>query len=232
MDIEHSTSNNILIRPAQDKEIKMLKGVVSKTHSLYIRPSAVNTGTTARQTLFPIIQAKCETKIVQLTLAGDRFSQEKAIQIRLAVERLDHLITLKEDLSKPEGFYVEQQNGGENLKKLAQADFSDLTTLIRYQSETWTWYGPYPGANNPIDLKDEYDNDRTDKFSKLHSIQDAVNISYRNIFNLGFFKMNAYYGPLWGKTDMLVQFEREMSAELMFSGHELHSFSPSGSVWD
>lgn len=208
--------------PTQDKEIKMQKGMVSKTHTINIRASHVNTGTIARQTLFPIISAKCQTQIEKLVRAGDKFSQEKATQIRLAVQRLDDLITLKEAISKPGVTRVDQENGGENMRKLSQADFSDLGTLIRYQSEIWTWYGPYPGANNPIDVKDEYDNDRTDRFDKLHSVQDAVNISYTNIFNLGFFKMNAYYGPLWGKTNMLAEFEQDMSAGLTPSGNLLY----------
>lgn len=205
--------------PLQDKEIKMQRRTVSKTHPITIRTSHVNTGTIARQKLFPIISAKCETQIDKLRRAGDKFSLEKATQIRLAVDRLDDLITLKETILQPGVTSVDQQNGGENMKKLSQADFSDLGTLIRYQSEKWTWYGPYPGANNPIDVTDEYDNDRTDRFDKLHSVQDAVNISYSNIFNLGFFKMNAYYGPLWGKTNMLAEFERDILAEPTLSGN-------------
>ncbi|MCC5014396.1 MULTISPECIES: hypothetical protein [unclassified Legionella] len=197
----------------------MQKGTVSKTHLITIRASHVNTGTIARQTWFPIISAKCQIQIDKLALAGDKFSQDKATQIRLALVRLDDLITLKEAISQPGVTSVDQENGGENMRKLSRADFSDLGTLIRYQSEKWTWYGPYPGANNPIDLKDEYDNDRTDRFDKLHSIQDAVNISYTNIFNLGFFKMHAYYGPLWGKTTMLAEFEHDMSAEQTPSGN-------------
>lgn len=190
----------------------MQRGKASTTYRLSIRASDLNTGTIARQSLFPIIQAKCQAQIDKLNRAGDQFSLKKATQIRLAVERLDNLITLKERISQSGVSEVDQQNGGENLRKLARADFSDLGTLLSYQSENWIWFGPMPGYHNVIDYKDEYDNSPVDKFPRLHSIQDAVNISFSNIFNLGFFKMNAYYGPMWGKTDMLAEFETEMAA--------------------
>lgn len=135
-----------------------------------IEPTMINTGAIARR-YFPVIQTACNNQIEALKVLGDYASLNKATQIQLALGRLERLISLKEVISSPDIRTLIQENREEDIRRLHQADFSSLETLLQFRSVVWEWITEEEGSL--FSTKKWLPN----RFKVFCSIADALNSS-------------------------------------------------------
>lgn len=139
----------------------------SDIKSFTVTPVLINTGTIARS-YFPVIQEACQSQLTILQMTADYPSFNKAMQIQLALNRLDYLISLKEVISQPKVKTIVQKNHEEDICRLYDADFSNLETLLEFQSVLWWWLAEKEA--NELSIKTIAPN----RYKVFYSLADAL----------------------------------------------------------